>query len=293
MPEAPKVSLEELLTQAAGGTPPATPPVDPVPPVTPPADPVPPTTPADPVPPVAPTVPADPVDPAANPADPVPPVDPVPPKDKPNPVKELREKYNTEKTAREKIDATIQRLTDGTYDLKLKDFKNEAGKVDYDALAKAMDAADTKVKAEQKGIPPEVQAEVERIEREKIELNKQKLQVSMDRALNELQLDLGIKQPEINNFFKDSMAVKKNPYQWIAQGGTLKDLYRIIYWDKLVDSKSTAAVAAAKAQWEADAQRSQRAPVANPAPTKPQAGVKPDGLSLEAMLTEAAAKANK
>lgn len=209
---------------------------------------------------------------------------------KPNPMKELRDKYNSEKTTREKIDSAIQRFTEGDYDFKLKDFKTEDGKFDYDAFIKAMDDADIKAKAESRGISPEVQAEIERIEKEKVELQKQRLQVAMDKALTNLQLDLKITSADINNFFKDALAANKNPYAWLAQGGSLHDLYNIIYNDRIVQAKIEAAVNAARAKWEEEARIQKKVPAPNPAqPTQPQPQ-NPNGISLEQLLTEAASK---
>lgn len=279
MSDSTKLSLEQMLTQAAGG--PAVP--DPIPVATPtPADPVP----ADPVPAADPTK-ADPV-PAAAPT----PADPTkadPTKDKANPVRELREKYNTEKTTRERVENAIDRYTSGSYDFKLKEFVTE-GKMDYEAFIKAMDAADTKSKAETRGITPELQAEIERIDKEKIELERQKLQVAMDRALTDLQVTRGLKGADINTFFKDSMANKKNPYQWLAQGGTLDDLYTIVYRDTIIKSEIEKAVAESKAKWDAETQRLKAVPTPNPAnPAKAPGATGGSGLSLEALL-EAAAK---
>jgi hypothetical protein len=209
---------------------------------------------------------------------------------KPNPMKEVREKYSTEKNAREKIENAITRFTNGDYNFKLKDF-NVDGKVDYDALAAAMDSADTKVKAESKGITPEVQAEIERIEKEKIELNKQKLQVSMDRALTNLQLNMNVKGAEINNFFKDAMSLKKNPYQWLAQGGDLQDLYILVYRDKLLKQEIDNAIGQAKTKWEEELQRKTKVPVANPAkPTQATTTKNTNGPSLQDLLSQAAGK---
>lgn len=209
---------------------------------------------------------------------------------KPNPMKEVREKYSAEKSTREKIENAITRFTNGDYDFKLKDF-NVDGKVDYDALAAAMDTADTKVKAESKGITPEVQAEIERIEKEKVELNKQKLQVSMDRALTNLQLNMNVKGAEINNFFKDAMSQRKNPYQWLAQGGDLQDLYILVYRDKLLKQEIDTAVVAAKTKWEEEAQRKGKVPVANPAKsTQPTTTKNTNGPSLQELLSQAAGK---
>lgn len=208
---------------------------------------------------------------------------------KPNAIKDLRDRYNSEKSQREKIDNAITRLSSGDYNFKLKDFM-EDGKVNYDNLIKAMDDADTKAKAEHRGITPEIQAEIERIEKEKVELERQKLQVAMDRALTDLQLENGLKGADINNFFKDAMAQKKNPYQWLAQGGTLNDLYSIIYRDKIIQDRIDKAINEAKSKWEAEHNRTNRTPTPNPgAVLKPQVN-NGDGLSLDQMLAEAAAR---
>ena len=168
---------------------------------------------------------------------------------KPNPMKEVRARLNSEQKAKEKIEKTVQRFTDGDYNFKIRDFKTEDGKVDYDALSKAMDEADLKVKAEERGISPEVQAEIERIEKEKIELQRERLRVSMDRAIASMQTEMNLKNDEISLFFKDALAVKKNPYQWLAQGGALNDLYYLVYREKLVKSEIDKAVEEAKAKW--------------------------------------------
>jgi hypothetical protein len=204
-----------------------------------------------------------------------------------NPMKEIRDKYATEKASKERIEALVQRYTAGTYEFKLKEFMKE-GKMDYDAMAAAMDKSDTVVKAEAKGITPEVQAEIERIDKEKIEIQKQRLQITMDRALNNLQQNMNIKGSEVNNFFKDAMAVKKNPYQWLAQGGDLQDLYILVYRDKLLKQQIDTAVTQAKTKWEEERARQTKVPVANPAqPTQPKP-INNNGVSLSDLLTQAA-----
>jgi hypothetical protein len=282
-----KISLEQALTQAAGGTLP-----DPTP------APQPETTPA----PVAepevveegeenpPVVKAEtPTKEETKPAQKVE-AKPVEDDKKTNPMKEVREKYSTEKNAREKIETTVTRFTNGDYTFKLKDF-NVDGKLDYDALSKAMDDADTKVKADSKGITPEVQAEIQRIEKEKIELNKQKLQVSMDRALTNLQQNMNVKSNEINTFFKDAMSLKKNPYQWLAQGGDLQDLYILVYRDKLLKNEIDNAVTQARTKWDEELQRKTKVPVANPAkPTQASTTKNTNGPSLQELLGQAAKK---
>jgi hypothetical protein len=204
-------------------------------------------------------------------------------------MKEVREKYSAEKNTREKIETTIERFTNGDYNLKLKDF-NVDGKVDYDALAKAMDESDIKVKAEKRGISPEVQAEIERIEKDKVELNKQRLQVSMDRALTNLQLNMNVKSNEINTFFKDAMSQKKNPYQWLAQGGDLQDLYILVYRDRLLKEQISNAVSEAKGKWEEERTRQAKVPVANPAKPTQATTKTTNGPSLQDLLSQAVSK---
>jgi hypothetical protein len=206
-----------------------------------------------------------------------------------NPMKEVREKYTTEKLTREKIETAISRYSNGDYGFKLKDFNNE-GKIDYDAFIAAMDQADTKVKAESKGITPEVQAEIERIEKEKIELNKQRLQISMDRALTNLQQNMGVKSAEVNNFFKDAMSQKKNPYQWLAQGGDLQDLYILVYRDKLLKREIDTAVEAAKSKWQEEQTRQTKVPAANPAKPVTTESKNTNGPSLQDLLAQAVNK---
>jgi len=99
-----------------------------------------------------------------------------------------------------------------------------------------------------------------------------------------------LKGPDVNNFFKDAMAVKKNPYQWIAQGGDLKDLYHLIYRDKLVQSEIDKAIEAARAKWDEEHQRQTKVPTPNPAQRTPAAKVNEDGLSMSQLLEEAAKK---
>jgi len=262
-----KLSMEQLLAQAAGEELTETP--EPTP---------------DPV-----TTPEPKKDPELTPnpvTTPEPKKDPEPEK-KPNAIKEIRDRYNTEKNTREKMDKAIQKFTGGDYEFSLKDFV-EDGKMNYDALNTAMDEADTKKKAQDKGISPEVQAEIDRIESEKVELAKERLRVGMDRALTDLQMELGLKQADINNFFKDSMAMKKNPYQWIAQGGNLQDLYFILYRDKLMKSQVEKSVAEERIKWEEELARKTKTPVPNPAVRKENADDPQQGISMRDLLEEAA-----
>jgi hypothetical protein len=213
-----------------------------------------------------------------------------PDKKKPNPMKEVRDRYNTEKQMREKIDTLINKFTTGDYSFKLKDFSVD-GKLDYEGLEAAMSEADNKVKAEARGVSPEVQAEIDRIEREKLELEREKLRVSMDRALTDLQLERSIKSAEINKFFKDSMAAGKNPYTWLAQGGSLNDLYDTIYRDNLIQNRIDTAVAEARAKWEEDANRKNRVHLPNPARSTPDRSTDTgEGVSMDKLLAEAASK---
>ena len=271
-----KLTMEEILSQAAGN--------EPEPVETEPVE----TEPADSQDPEPNPEPADPEDP--EPQDPEP-QDPEPkdPKPKANPLKDLRDKYTSEKTTREKIDSTIQKFSAGDYDFSIKDFVID-GKMDYDAFAQAMEDADIKAAAEAKGIRPEVQAEIERMERERIELEKEKLQVAMDRALTNFQLELNLKGDEINQFFKDALAVKKNPYSWIQQGGTLQDLYNILYRDKIMQSEIDKAVSEARAKWDEEAVRSTKTPAPNPANPTRQNPNPSNGLTMDQLLEEAAKK---
>ena len=203
---------------------------------------------------------------------------------KPNPIKEVRDRLNVEQKAKERIEKTIQRFTEGDYKFRIRDFKTEDGKVDYDALNAAMDEADLKVKAESRGVSPEVQAEIERIEKEKIELQRERLRVSMDRAIATMQTDMNLRNEDINNFFKDSMALKKNPYQWLAQGGTLHDLYYLVYRERLMKEEINKAVEEAKAKWEAS--NTKKPPVSNPAASTKQSS-NPNSVSLDDLLKSA------
>jgi hypothetical protein len=278
-----KLSLEEMLTQAAGGTP----------------------TPAeaseeeknpdelegDEVP--EPAVKKEPAEGAASEQDPEPEPEPEPEstksKSKSNPVKELRDKYTSEKTQRELIEGVITKYTNGDYNFKIRDFMVN-GKVDYAALAEAMDVADTEAKAKDRGISPEIQFEIDRIERERIELEKERLQIDMDRALTNMQLDLGLKQADINNFFKDAMTLQKNPYQWLNQGGSLHELYNLVYHDRILKDAIDQAVASAREAWEAESSRTSKTPTPNPAGPKQPRGSSGSGVSLEELLEEAMKK---
>ena len=206
-----------------------------------------------------------------------------PEQSKPNPMKEVRDRLNTEQKAKEKIERTVQRFTDGDYKFKIRDFKTEDGKVDYDALAKAMDDEDLKSRSEAKGLSPEVQAEIERIEKEKIEIQRERLRVSMDRAIANMQTEMSLTGESINNFFKDSMALQKNPYAWLAQGGTLPDLYYLVYREKIMKEEINKAVEEAKAKWEEATNK--KAPTSNPAASTQT--VSSSTLSLKQLLNEA------
>ena len=208
-----------------------------------------------------------------------------PAEQKKNPVKELRERLNHEQRTLKRINETMRRLTTGNYNVTLKDF-TEDGEVDYEALSAHMDEQDTKAKAEQRGISPEVQAEIDRIEREKLELEKEKLRVGMDRALTELQIDRSLKASDINTFFKDALAVKKNPYSWIASGGTLDDLYHIVYREQIIAEQVKQAVEAERAKWDAQQNRTGKKPTPNPATPKDTAIT--GDLTMEQLLAEAA-----
>lgn len=206
-----------------------------------------------------------------------------PAKPKANPMKEVRDRLNAEQQAKERIEKTVQRFTDGEYKFKIRDFKTEDGKIDYDALGKAMDEEDLKVRSEAKGISPEVQAEIERIEREKVEIQRERLRVSMDRAIANMQTEMNLNSESINNFFKDSMALKKNPYSWIAQGGSLPDLYYLVYRETIMKTEIDKAVAEAKEQWEKAT--SKKAPIANPAASTQSTGS--NTVSLHQLLADA------
>jgi len=208
-----------------------------------------------------------------------------------NPIKEVRDRLAAEKAEKDKINGAIKKYSAGNYAFKLSDYLSEDGSVDYDGMIAAMAEVDLKAKAELKGISPEVQAELDRIEKEKIEIQKERLQLSMDKALTNLQIDMGLKSADVNNFFKDSMQSGKNPYQWLAQGGSLGDLYNIVYADKVSQTKIDAAVSAARATWEAERTARGNPPAVNPAAPKTSTIVgQKTGLSLDELLTAAATR---
>lgn len=210
-------------------------------------------------------------------------------KSKTNPVKELRDKYSSEKTQRELVENTIERFTNGNYDFNIRDFMID-GKMDYPALINAMNEADTAAKAQSSGRSPEVQAELERIEQENLRIRQQRMKLEMDRALVNMQLDMNLKQGDINNFFKDAMALQKNPYKWLEQGGTLPDLYNLIYHDRILQKAIDDAVSDAKASWEEEHARVSKTPTPNPGDKKTRQGASGGGVSLEAILAEALKK---
>jgi hypothetical protein len=209
-----------------------------------------------------------------------------PNKNKKNPMKDVRDRLTQEQKARERVEKTIQRFTEGDYKFKIRDFKTEDGKVDYEALQKAMDDADMKARAETKGVSPEIQAEIERIEQEKLELRKEKLRVQMDRELSNMQVELQLNKEDINVFFKDALAINRNPYQWLAQGGNLNDLYFLIYKDRIIQERIDKEVSDAKSKWEAANKK--QAPVSNPA--TPSQSTNVDGVSLSDLLSSAVKK---
>lgn len=260
-------SLEDLLVQAAGGTP--TPAIDSEPEVAP-----------EETPEETPTEPEE----TPTPAEPAP-AEPENVEPKKNPMKEVRDRLNKETKEKERIQNAIQRFTDGDYKFKIRDFKTD-GKVDYDALIKAMDDADLNTRANNRGMTPEIQAEIERIEREKQELQKERLKNAMDRAVANMQTDMNLKSEDVNKFFNDAITANKNPYQWLAQGGSLEDLYYLIYKDNVINVAVEKAVAEAKAKWEKELNTTPPTTnPANPAPTNKST------MSLNDLLIEASKRA--
>lgn len=209
-----------------------------------------------------------------------------------NPMKELRDKANAAAKAQEKIDSAINRLSDGDYNFKLKDFKNEQGKVDYDALIKAMDDEDVKKRAESRGLTPELQAEIEKYEKEKRAVEIEKARVQMDRQLNNFQMEQQLSPEDLNTFISDAMKIGINPLSIAALDKTskgttaLKLLYKAVYTDKIVKDATEKAVADARAKWEADAAAKGTQPKANPAQPNNTKTTKtdPKGLALDDFL---------
>jgi hypothetical protein len=106
----------------------------------------------------------------------------------------------------------------------------------------------------------------------------------MDRALSNMQVEMNLSKEDINKFFKDALAVNKNPYQWIAQGGVLEDLYFLVNKDRLIQERIDAALEEAKAKWETA--NGKKAPTSNPA--KPSPSLNPnDNISLSTLLSDA------
>ena len=89
---------------------------------------------------------------------------------------------------------------------------------------------------------------------------------------------------DVNKFFKDALAVNKNPYQWLGQGGALEDLYFLINKERLIQERIDKAIEDEKAKWEAA--NGKKAPTSNPA--KPAASINPsDNISLGSLLADA------
>lgn len=187
-----------------------------------------------------------------------------------NPMKELRDKANAATRAQEKIEGAITRLSGGDYDLRLKDFKTEDGKVDYDALIAAMDEVDVKKRAEGRGISPELQAEIEKYEREKKEVEIAKARVQMDRQLNNFQMEQKLSPEDLNTFISDTMKIGINPLSIAALDRTakgtmaLKMLYKAVYSDRIIQEAVTKALEEAETKRQADATAQKGQPKANP-----------------------------
>lgn len=216
----------------------------------------------------------------------------APKKPEANPMKELRDKANAATKAQEKIDSAINRLSDGDYNFKLRDFKNEQGKVDYDALIQAMDDEDVKKRAESRGLTPELQAEIEKYEKEKRAVEIEKARVQMDRQLNNFQMEQQLSPEDLNTFISDAMKIGINPLSIAALDKTskgttaLKLLYQAVYTEKIVKDATEKAVEEARAKWEADASAKGTQPKANPAQPNNTKTTKtdPKGLALEDFL---------
>lgn len=209
-----------------------------------------------------------------------------------NPMKELRDKANAATRTQEKIDTAINRLSDGEYNFKLKDFKNEQGRVDYDALIKAMDEADVKKRAESRGLSPEMQAELEKYEREKRDVEIAKARVQMDRQLNNFQMEQQLSPEALNTFISDAMKLGINPLSIAALDKTtkgttaLKMLYKAVYTDKIVQDAVDKALAEAEAKRQAALEAKGAQPKANPANPNNSKTTKTDskGLALDEFL---------
>lgn len=216
----------------------------------------------------------------------------APEKDKPNPMRELRDKANTAARAQEKIDEAINRMSDGEYDFKLKDFKGENGKIDYDKLIEAMDAADVKARAESKGLSPELQAEIEKYEREKKEVEVAKARVQMDRQLNNFQMEQQLNSDELNNFISDAMTLGINPLSIAALDKTsrgttaLQLLYKAVYIDKITKTAVDTALAEAETKRQASLDAQNSKPKSNPAAPNNSKTIEKNskGVALEEFL---------
>ena len=209
-----------------------------------------------------------------------------------NPMRALRDKANAATREREKIDGAVHRLSDGEYKFKLRDFKNDEGKIDYDALIEAMDEADVEQRAAGKGIDPKLQAEIEKYEREKREVEIAKARVQMDRQLNNFQIENQMSQEDLNNFISDSMKMGVNPLtiaslDKTAKGTTaLKMLHQAVYADKIIKIAVDEAVAKVRAEYDDKAVAAGGQPKTNPAaPSKGKTDTTdPKGMALDEFL---------
>lgn len=209
-----------------------------------------------------------------------------------NPMRELRDKANAAAREKEKIDGAIHRLSDGEYKFKLRDFKNDEGKIDYDALIEAMDEADVEQRAAGKGIDPKLQAEIEKYEREKREVEIAKARVQMDRQLNNFQMENQMTQEDLNNFISDAMKMGVNPLtiaslDKTAKGTTaLKMLHQAVYADKIIKIAVDEAVAKVRAEYDDKAVAAGGQPKTNPAaPSKGKTDTTdPKGMALDEFL---------
>lgn len=213
-------------------------------------------------------------------------------KNKENPIASLRKAKELAEKEKNKIEAVLNRLTEGDYSFKLKDFKNDQGKIDYDKLSAEMDAADVKKRAETRGLTPEMQAEIEKYEQEKKAIEREKLRIDMDRKLNSFQAEMNMTAEQLNLFISEAAKLGINPLSIAALDKTskgtvaLKYLHTAINHEKLVKAAVDKAVAEARAKWEADLAATANQPKGNPAKPNASQTNQPDakGLALDEFL---------
>lgn len=204
----------------------------------------------------------------------------------------LRKAKDAAEKERSKIANAMEKFTEGEYKFSLKDFRTEEGKVDYDALITAMNEADVAKRAETRGLTPEMQAEIERYEQEKIQIQRDRMRIDMERKINSFQAEMGMTSEEVNLFISEAAKLGINPLSVAALDKTskgtaaLRYLHTAINHDKILKEAVDKAVAEERAKWEVDTVAKRNQPKGNPAnPNTNKTDPKdPTGIALDDFL---------